>query len=122
LGALFRRVAKGYVVKDAAFDELIKAIEAVRVGNTYLTHELAVQIATAQSASQSSLTELTPRELQALSLLAEGKPYDDIAKDLGVSKRTLVDVNYRLKRKLGLRTTLELVRTGIRLLPPTSWL
>ena len=120
VGRALQAGAKGYVVKDAAFDELIKAIEAVRIGNAYLTHQLAVQMATAQSASQSTLVELTPRELQALSLLAEGKPYDAIAKDLGISKRSLVDVNYRLKRKLGVRTTLELVRTGIRLLPPTS--
>jgi len=42
--------------------------------------------------------------------LAEGKPYDEIARDLDVGRRTIVDVVYQLKRKLGVRTIAGLVR------------
>jgi two-component system, NarL family, invasion response regulator UvrY len=112
--------AKGYVVKDAPFDELIKAIETVQGGNAYLSHELAMQVAMAQNLRESPLAELTPRELRALSLLAEGKPYNQIAGDLNVSHRTVVNVSYQLKRKLGARTMQQLILTAIRLVPPTS--
>jgi two-component system, NarL family, invasion response regulator UvrY len=74
----------------------------------------------AQSPGQSQLAELTPRELQTLAILAEGKPYDDIARDLNISYRTVVTVSYHLKRKLGARTMAELIRTAVRLLPPIS--
>jgi two-component system, NarL family, invasion response regulator UvrY len=110
--------AKGYVVKDTSSEELTKAIETVQTGNAYLSHELAVQVVMAQTpARQSPLAQLTPRELQTLSLLAEGKPYDRIARELKVSYRTVVNLSYHLKQKLGARTMPELIRTAVRLLP-----
>jgi two-component system, NarL family, invasion response regulator UvrY len=112
--------ANGYVVKDAFSDELIKAIKAVEMGNAYLSYELAVKVATVQNRGLSSLAELTPRELQTLSLLAEGRPYDYIARDLHISYSTTVSVSHQLKRKLGARTLPELIRTAVRLLPPAS--
>jgi DNA-binding NarL/FixJ family response regulator len=46
---------------------------------------------------------LTPRQLQTLTLLAEGEDYSRIAQDLNVSYKTVVKVGYQLKRKLSAR-------------------
>src|SRR5262249_58646397 len=84
--------ATGYVLKDTSSDELMKAFEQVRVGTPYLSHELAIEVALARTgARRDPLAELTPRELQTLSLLAQGKPYGRIAEELNVSYKTLVN-------------------------------
>ncbi len=59
---------------------------------------------------------MTPRELQTLSLLAEGKAYGRIAEELGVSYKTVVNVSYQLKQKLDARNLSELIRVAVQLL------
>ena len=112
--------ATGYVVKDTSSDDFMAAFEKVRGGAPYLSNELAMQVALAHTpARQNPLAELTPRELQTLSLLAEGKPYGRIAEELNVSYKTVVNVSSQLKQKLDARTLPELIRTAMRLLPAT---
>src|SRR5262245_62216919 len=80
--------ATGYVLKDTSSDELMKAFEQVRAGTPYLSSDLAMQVALVRTGVQRDrLAELTPRELQTLSLLAQGKPYGRIADELNVSYR-----------------------------------
>ena len=67
-------------------------------------------------ARKNPLSELTPRELQTLSLLAKGKPYGDIANELNVSYKTVVNVSSQLKHKLEVRNLPELIRTAVQLL------
>jgi DNA-binding CsgD family transcriptional regulator len=57
------------------------------------------------------------RELQILSLLAEGKPYAQIAADLHVSYKTIANTCSQLKTKLGVRSLPELMRIAIEYLP-----
>ena len=69
----------------------MKAFEKVRAGTPYLSNDLAMQVALVHAGQrQNPLTELTPRELQTLALLAEGKPYGRIAEQLSVSYKTVV--------------------------------
>jgi DNA-binding NarL/FixJ family response regulator len=113
--------AIGYVLKDTSSEELMKAFETVRAAKPYLSHELAIQVAMIQTQSrQNPLDELTPRELQTLSLLAEGKPYGRIARDLNVSYKTVVNVSWQLKQKLGAHNLPALIRTAVQLLSTTS--
>jgi DNA-binding CsgD family transcriptional regulator len=58
---------------------------------------------------------LTPRELQLLSLLAEGNPYSRIAEQLNVSYKTVVNLSAQLKRKLDARNLPELIRAAVQL-------
>ena len=75
-----------------------------------------MQVALANTpARQNPLAELTPRELQALSLLAEGKPYGRIAEELNVSYKTVVNLSAQLKQKLDARNLPELIRTAVQL-------
>jgi two-component system, NarL family, invasion response regulator UvrY len=63
---------------------------------------------------------LTPRQLQTLTLLAEGKDYSRIARDLNIGYKTVVKVSYELKCKLNARDLPQLIRTAVRLLTPNS--
>jgi two-component system, NarL family, invasion response regulator UvrY len=108
--------ATGYVVKDTSPEELIEAFERVRNGKPYLSDKLAMHVALANLPTrQSPLAELTPRELQTLSLLAEGKPYSRIAEELNVSYKTVVNLSAQLKQKLDARNLPELIRTAVQL-------
>jgi len=62
------------------------------------------------------LADLTPRELETLSQLSQGKPYGRIAEELNVSYKTVVNVCSQLKQKLGARNLPELIRV-----PCSSW-
>jgi DNA-binding NarL/FixJ family response regulator len=109
--------ATGYVLKDTSSKDLMEAIEKVRGGTPYLSHELALQVALARTpARRNRLAELTPRELQTLSLLAEGKPYGRIAEELNVSYKTVVNVSSQLKQKLDAHNLPELIRAAVQLL------
>jgi two-component system, NarL family, invasion response regulator UvrY len=119
--------ASGYVLKDTSSDELVKAVAQVAAGAPYLSGDLAIKVALAglagvagSGARRNPLADLTPRELQVLALLADGKPYDRIARELNVSYKTVVNVRSALKQKLAARNLPELVSTAVKLLalPP----
>jgi two-component system, NarL family, invasion response regulator UvrY len=113
--------ALGYVVKDTSAENFMKAFESVRVGSPCLSNDLAMQIALANTpARQNPLADLTPREFQALSLLAEGKPYSRIAEELNVSYKTVANLSTQLKQKLDARNLPELIRAAVQLLSAAS--
>jgi two-component system, NarL family, invasion response regulator UvrY len=109
--------AMGYIIKDTATEDLVRAIECVLSGQKYLSDELARKMAFAGiGATGGRLADLTPRELQTLGLLAEGKAYGSIAADLNVSYKTVVNTCWQLRQKLEARNLPELVRTAVQLL------
>jgi two-component system, NarL family, invasion response regulator UvrY len=82
--------ATGYLLKDTSSDELMKAFDQVRSGKPYLSEDLAKQVALLSTGvGLNPLVELTPRQSQMLSLLAQGKTYDSIAEELDVSYKTV---------------------------------
>jgi two-component system, NarL family, invasion response regulator UvrY len=112
--------ATGYVVKDTSPEAITEAFQEVRAGRRYLSDDLAMQVAFANTPGQQNpLAELTPRELQTLSLLAEGKPYTRIAEELNVSYKTVVNLSSQLKQKLDAENLPELIRTAVQLLSST---
>ena len=110
--------ATGYVLKDTSSEQLVKAVQQVATGAPYLDGELAMKVALIGSgrARGNPLADLTPRELQVLALLADGKPYDRIAGELNVSYKTVVNVSSQLKQKLQAGNLPELVSTAVKLL------
>jgi len=113
--------ATGYVLKDTSADELMQAFDKVRSGTPYLSNDLAMQVALARTGvRQNPLAELTPRELQTLSLLAQGKPYGRVADELAVSYKTVVNTCSQLKRKLNARNLPDLIRLAVQLVPADS--
>ena len=110
--------ATGYLPKDAPPDELIKAIKEVQSGGRYLGHELAMKVILRAELKESPADALTRRERQTLTLLAEGKTYGAIADQLGISYKTVVNLTYRLRQKLGARGLTDLIRLAVELMRP----
>lgn len=111
--------ANGYVLKDTAAGVLQEAFERVRRGQPYISHELAMQVAMLGARRDAPLADVTPRELQVLSLLADGRDYGLIAQELGVSYKTVANTCSQLKGKLGAETLPELVRRAIQYVSTT---
>lgn len=106
--------ATGYVLKDTAPEELLDAFDKVRSGRAYLSHQIAVQVALMGTRNRgNTLGDVTPRELQTLALIADGKSYGQIAEELGVSYKTVANTASRLKVKLGAHNLPELMRMAI---------
>jgi DNA-binding NarL/FixJ family response regulator len=107
--------ANGYLLKDTSSDEFLKAFNRVRIGGQYLSPELAAEIAffgTRRTADPK--TTLTPREMEMLVLLADGRSYADIAAQLHISYKTVANTASQLKAKLNAKTLPELVHHAIR--------
>lgn len=112
-----RSGAVGYVSKSASAGELISAIEAVRVGGSYLSPAIASRMAHAASSpgtQGSSISALSVREREVLTWLAEGHSSREIAATLGVSPKTIDSHRVRLMKKLDIHKVQSLVRFAIR--------
>jgi two-component system, NarL family, invasion response regulator UvrY len=103
--------ANGYLLKDTAADELLDALAALRRGAPFLSQKLALPVALLGAGGAND--RITRRELQTLSLLADGKAYGQIAEELGLSYKTVANTCSQLKSKLGAGTLQELVRGAI---------
>jgi DNA-binding NarL/FixJ family response regulator len=113
--------ALGYVLKDTATEELLRAIQEVQRGNRYLSHSLAIEVAISRVPPRSqSFADLSCRELDALALLAKGKTYSQIAQELNVSYKTVVNISWQLKKKLDVDNLFALVQKAVQLMPPTD--
>lgn len=107
---------RGYVLKTRAAADLIQAIADVNSGLTYLSSGISQAVVEAyltkdELAPQESLT---PRELQVLQLVAEGKTTKEVANLLGVSFKTAESHRTRIMEKLDIHETAGLVRYAIR--------
>jgi DNA-binding NarL/FixJ family response regulator len=108
--------ATGYLLKDAAPDELATAVASVASGQRYIDQQLAMKVALLHAdGERSPLDHLTARERQVLGLLAEGKPYATIGAELGVSYKTVINLTYRLRQKLDARGLSDLIRIAVEL-------
>jgi two-component system, NarL family, invasion response regulator UvrY len=106
--------ATGYLLKDSAPGHLLEAFETVRRHTPYLGHDLAVQVAMLGTHRHGkTFVDMNSRELQTLALVAEGKSYEEIAEELGVSYKTVVNTCSQLKTKLGARKLPELIRMAV---------
>ncbi len=109
-----RRGARGYVLKEAASGELVRAVRAVARGGTYLTPALAARIALEDArGAGGSEDELTSREQDVLRLIALGHTNGEVAEQLFLSVRTIESHRASLQQKLDCRTRAELVRYAL---------
>lgn len=116
LGAL-RAGARGYVLKEAASEEVIEAVQAVRAGRRYVSSQILDIIDTVLLQEQPApdpLTGLTAREREILQLLVEGKTNAEIGQLLSLSAKTVHTYRYRLMEKLDIRDLAGLVKFAIR--------
>ena len=116
--AAFLAGAKGYVLKQSAASELIKALQEVRAGHYYITPSLIPREATGILQNNVNpqdwfASQLTPRQREVLQLVGEGKSGKEIADTLHISVKTVEFHKARLMDQLGLHTTAELTRYAL---------
>jgi two-component system, NarL family, response regulator NreC len=105
---------KGYVLKNQAARDLVRAIEGVCRGEVYLSPGITSTVAEACASPGPGVDELSVRERQVLQLIAEGSSTKDIAAQLGISAKTVESHRSKLMRKLDIHDTAGLVRYAIR--------
>jgi two-component system response regulator NreC len=108
--AALRAGAVGYVLKEAADNELMDAVTLAAEGRTYLNPELGARLAAEPSKSDTRPDNLSPRELEVLQLIALGHTNSEIAAALRLSVRTVESHRAHIQQKVGLTTRAELVR------------
>ena len=108
-----RAGAAGYVLKEAADDELVDAIRRVAAGATYLNPRLGAMLAAAPPEESGPPDDLTEREVGVLRLIALGYTNAEIAQELFLSVRTVESHRAHIQQKLGRSTRAELVRYAL---------
>ena len=111
-----RAGASGYLTKESAPEELVKAIERVMEGGLYVTEEIAVQLARFGEKARNEVPAhelLSDREFEVLRLLGQGKSISQIADELELSVKTVSTYRTRILEKLGKETTADLIRYAV---------
>lgn len=114
----FRAGARGYVLKNARGEELVRAVEEVAEGKMYLSDALGRDvIELLMDAGRRGLDDdnpLTQRQREILQLVGEGHTMKEVATILGISPRTAESHKYEIMRVLGAKSTADLVHQAIR--------
>jgi two-component system response regulator NreC len=105
--------AAGYVLKEAADDELVDAVRRVAEGGTYLNPRLGAMLAAAPAEPAGPPDDLTEREVEVLRMIALGHTNAEIAAELYLSVRTVESHRSHIQQKLGRATRAELVRYAL---------
>jgi two-component system NarL family response regulator len=112
---MFEAGARGYIVKSAGSEELLRGIRAVAQGETYLYAEAAAAIVDSlRKPSQQGRHTLGRREREVLQLLASGKTSAQIAERLRIATGTVEVHRRNIMRKLDLHNVAELTKYAIR--------
>jgi len=107
--------AKGYVLKSSDPETLITAIKQVAANKTFLSHEVAHEIALQNlNTGDNPMRDLTPREFEVFRLLAEGSNLDEIAKKLKIGFKTAANYQTILKQKLNITSPIQLLRLALK--------
>ena len=108
--------AAGYLTKETAPEELVRAIRKVATGGKYVTTALGEKLALELEDKRAGpLHEsLSDREYQILWMIASGKTGREIAKELNLSPNTVSTYRYRILGKMKMKTNAELMRYAVK--------
>jgi two-component system invasion response regulator UvrY len=105
--------ARGFVSKNAAPEEFLAAVNTILAGGTAIERDIADEMAAHEIGENAYLRALTQRDLEILRLLAEGNNLAEIAGALGIAYKTVANTLSRIKEKLGVSHTADLIRIAI---------
>jgi two-component system, NarL family, invasion response regulator UvrY len=105
--------ARGFVSKSAAPEEFLAAVQTVLAGGSVIERDIASEIATQEIGENAYLRPLTQRDLEILRLLAAGNSLAEIGEALGIAYKTVANTLSRIKEKLGVTHTADLIRIAI---------
>ena len=119
VAGMLKAGASGYVLKECAFEQLARAIQAVVADQIYLSPG-AVSVVIEdymhrlQKADSSPFSILSSRQLEVFQLLADGKDTQEIASCLEVSPKTVRTHRRNIMKKLGIHSSAELIKHAVR--------
>lgn len=110
--------ARGYIMKEAASDQLLIALRRVLAGKLYLSDALSARLQARGTMppadhAEDPLARLSNREMQVLAKLGRGLSSRDIAADLTLSVKTVESHRQSIKRKLNLATNSQLLQYAL---------
>ena len=107
--------ASGYLSKDTAPDELVKAVKKILLGKKYISQAIAEKLANtfSSNAAVHQHETLSDREFDVMKLLANGKSVSEIAEMLSLSVTTVSTYRARVMVKMGLRSNSDLTKYAI---------
>lgn len=107
--------ASGYLSKDTAPDELVKAVQKVLLGKKYISQAIAEKLANTFSSDVSALPheDLSDREFDVMKFLANGKSVSEIADTLSLSVTTVSTYRARIMNKMNLKSNSDLTKYAI---------
>jgi DNA-binding NarL/FixJ family response regulator len=111
--------AQGYLLKESAGEEVIKAVRALCKGKRYLSEKISETVVNdylqqrTLEKRKSPLASLSEREREILQLAAEGKSSAEIGRILFISPKTVETYRSRLMQKLGIRDHAALIKFAI---------
>jgi DNA-binding NarL/FixJ family response regulator len=113
--------ADGYLLKEDAAKELLTAIQKIRQEAVYVSPLLSAELATLYAQTRRQMPDLaveeslTPREIEIIKLIAEGKSSKEIGALLFLSFRTIQNHRTKIMRKLKLKKNIDLVKYAIQM-------
>ena len=119
VGRALRAGAKGYLLKDSADTDLVRAVTALAVGESFFSPSIVHRMLNeyvdriSDRGLDDRLDRLSPREREVFQLVAEGHTNRQMAEMLGVRPSTIETHRAHILEKLGLHGTAELVRFAL---------
>jgi DNA-binding NarL/FixJ family response regulator len=112
---VFKAGAAGYINKDAAPAELVKAVQRILQGRKYITPTIAEKLASDLSLDTGKAAHelLSDREFHVMKLLAAGRTITEIATQLSLSPTTISTYRSRIMEKMKLKSNAELARYAL---------
>lgn len=121
---LLKSGASGYMTKESAPEELVRAVQKVSAGGRYISGSLVEQMAAylSMDAQKPPHEQLSDREFQVLQMIASGKMVSRIARELSLSVKTITTYRRRILDKMHMENNAELTHYAIlnRLVPQTQ--
>ena len=107
--------ASGYLTKESAPDELVRAIRKIISGGKYVSSSLAERLITDIDASGKPRHEkLSDREFEIMRMIAQGKPIKTIGEELYLSEKTVSTYRTRLLEKMNMHTNAEIISYALK--------
>jgi two-component system, NarL family, response regulator NreC len=120
VGEMLKAGAVGYLLKDLAFEEVVRAIRAVVDGQVYLSRGIVGVVVDdyvrrlADAGTETDTTGLTSREREILQLIAEGRSTKEAAALLHISVKTIETHRHQIMEKLDIHNVAELTKYAVR--------
>lgn len=109
---VLRAGAAGYITKEAAPEEIVKAIRRIVTGRRYISSSLAEKLADSLGIQpgKPAHDKLSDREFQVMCMIGNGKTNKEIARELFLSAQTVSTYKSRVLEKMNMKTTAEITR------------